>query len=413
MARSNPARPALLAWSRVGPRLAFVWLLVWAAAWLLAGATGVDAGSARLVWVHVGFGGFGFAGHLVLGLGFRLDAAFNRRQPVPLMAQRLTPIPLSVTALLVGSAFHPAADWARPDVLLGVASWCLLLAGAGIGAVALTQARKGAAPDLVAAVAAPGPYAATDQASRLLVPAAAAYAVAAGVAAVWLGVLHAAVIHLWLAGFVTTAVFAVAHRALPRFSHMAPRPRLHLAQAFAASVGPALLAWGIANASSPYAVAGGIAELAAAVLYLVLAARAWRARRGPQPALPLMLAGSVALVGGMLLGLGFLAHAALRTNLALHAINNLVGFVSLTILGTGSAMLGTGVRPVPGSVNRNVWLMAAGLAIPLVAWEVQAGAAGALGATGSSAGQEILWLAVVALAVHGVFGLKALRLPKR
>lgn len=374
----------------MGGRLSFASLAAWALVWLLAGITGEAPDTTRLLWVHVGLGGLGFAGCLVIGMGFRLDATFHARPLAPLWMQRAAPLAVALSGALLAAAYLPW--WTRPLPLL---PWAGASLAVGFAVVAAAAGRQSSTP-----FQADGRYVETDRISDGLIPVVIGYGLLAAGSSLARGLTHPATVHLFLAGFVTTAIYTVAHRILPRFSTMGQRTRLHRWQMALAVPGPALLAWGVANPGRPWAAVGASLEFFAALVYTIMLGIAWKHRRNRQPALPLMFLASLLALNGMLFGLAFLAHAWLRTYVVLHAVNNLVGFVSLTILGAGSAMLGTAVRPVPGSANRNVWRLAWLLAIPLVVWE-------ALLVAGWP-GQQVLWLSVIGLGIHAALGLKAL-----
>lgn len=378
-------------WSKMAPRAAFIFLAAWAVAWLLEAVLGDGVASTRLVWIHVGFGGIGFAGNLVVGLGFRLDAMFHQRPFPPTWMQRGASLAMSLGA----GAVSWQAWYSLPRFNGIIASLGGIALATSFALVLLAAVRQASATHEVDAR-----YVRGDRASDFLSRVALIYGALAGASSIYFGVVHPATVHLFLAGFITTTIYAVSHRLVARFSNWEPPSKLIVAQASLATIGPALLAWGVANPSHYFAAAGASLEFLAALLYAILLGIGWGHRRNKHPALPLMFLGSLFALNGMLFGLAFLAHAELRIHLILHAINNLVGFVSITILGAGSAMIGTAVRPIPGKANRYVWYLAALISAPLILWEIVF--------TLQLPGQEILFLTVLGVGIHAWLGLKAI-----
>lgn len=369
---------------------AYAWLGVWGAWAIWSGLTGSDVAAPSLVGVHFAFLGVGFAGNLLIGLGHHLVSHFSLRKPPAPWVLALESSLASTAALVAAVALlRPGDAW-----LLAWASWAWAVALAIFAlALAVQLARR---PVLAA-----NPYRvglAGDRTSDFLLYAVAGNVALAAFATGMHGMTAAPAVHLWLVGGVATSIFMVAHRVLPRFSTRWLPPWVHGSQAAAAAIGPIVLAAGMWH-SRQLALWGGAFEYAAVLLYGLLAAYAWRHRKNRHPALALPTIGAAFLFVGVNLGIWFLHDATQLVHVGMHAVNNLYGFVVLTALGMGSAMLGLGVVAAPERPNRRVWRVGLLATATLLLWE-------ALAWTGSSASSIVGALLGATAIIQANWGLK-------
>ncbi|WP_284438548.1 hypothetical protein [Haloarcula laminariae] len=176
------------------------------------------------------------------------------------------------------------------------------------------------------------------------------------------------VTHLLAAGSVALLVFAIGFRLLPRFLVAAPPRPLVVLVLGTGAVGPALLAVSLPN--GPWFRVGAVAEATAvvgfAVAYLVLFARSDRSRIGFYG----VLAGVVAGIAGVGLGLRFAIGGTASALVAVHLRLNVAGFLGLTIVGITYQFYPPAVGTVPGVGDRtalaSIGFVSAGLALEAV-----------------------------------------------
>lgn len=339
---------------------AYAWLGAWGVWAIWTGLSGGDLAAPGMVGLHFALLGVGFAGNLLIGLGHHLVSHFSLRKAPTRWALSAESLLASAAALLAAVALVVPEGAA----LLSLASWIWV---AALTAFAISLIAQLAPRPLTAA----NPYRAGlagDKTSDLLLFVVAAYVVFAAAAAAMHGMMAAPAVHLWLVGVVATSIFMVAHRVLPRFSSRWLPTWIHGVQGALASVGPVVLAAGMGH-STRLALWGGAIEYLAIVLYMVLTGYAWRHRKNRHPALAFPALGAAFLFLGVNLGIWFLRDARQYAHLGIHAVNNLWGFVILTALGMGSAMLGLGVMAAPERPNRRVWRVGFAAVAALALWE--------------------------------------------
>lgn len=339
---------------------AYVWVGAWGFWAIWTGLSGGDLAAPEMVGLHFSLLGVGFAGNLLMGLGHHLIAHFSLRKPPARWALTIESSLASVAALLGALTIFVSEGAA-------LSLWASRAWGLALSAFAVSLAIQLAKRPVAAAI----PYRAGlvgDKTSDALQYVVAGYVALAAAATVGHGMLAAPAIHLWLVGVVATSIFMVAHRVLPRFSGQWLPPWVHGFQGVLAAIGPVVLASGMSH-STRLALWGGAVEYVAVILYMVLVGFAWHHRKNRHPALAFPALGAGFLFLGVNLGLWFLHDASQYVHLGVHVVNNLWGFVVLTALGMGSAMLGLGVMAAPERPNRHVWRVGLAIAVTLVVWE--------------------------------------------
>ena len=205
-------------------------------------------------------------------------------------------------------------------------------------------------------------------------------------------------LHLALAGAVATAIsgamqmFARALTATPE-----PRPRIAAAQVAAVAGGATAIAIGRPQGWNLFVGLGGAVWVSGIAVLGWIVWRAWERslhRRHPVPIAAYGLAVCFALIGGLagaLLGRGGLdasVYVALRR---IHPTVNILGFASITIVGTMVTFLPTvlRVRMVTWRGGAVVALLGVGVAVQAAGWALEArwvaAAGGIAGAAGASA----------------------------
>lgn len=326
--------------------LAYGWLLAWSIGSLFAG---VEA----MALLHAPMLGVGFVATLACGLLHRLVANF-RQSPMPSAVW----LRIEAAAFLAAALGGVAARYTLLTIEWGHFMWLPLTIFAGL--LTFQLRRSGGTVQGM-----PG-----DRASGWVLLAVPVYAFLA--AGVFLGLgAHPAALHLLFSGVLANIVFVVTHRVIPR-TISRPLPQwLHDAQAAAAVVAPLGIAAGILAFPWQWAMMGALAMVTASTLHLVICGWAWATRRNRHPMQPLLTWGALALFVGVGLGFHFLDMPATRVHVPLHAVNNLIGFFGLTILGMGSVMLGVGVQ-ARGDANRITRWLAWAIIPVLAAWEIAA-----------------------------------------
>jgi len=202
-------------------------------------------------------------------------------------------------------------------------------------------------------------------------------------------------LHLTLAGAVATAIsgamqmFARALTSTPE-----PRPGLGVAQVTAVAAGATAIAVGRVRGLDGLVVMGGASWIAGIAMLGGIVWRAWGRslhRRHPVPIAAYGLAVCFAILGGLsgaMLGsgaLGATAYVALRH---IHPTLNVLGFASLTIVGTLVTLLPTilRVRMVAWRGGLVIGLLAAGVALQAAGWAFDARWVAAAGGVAAAAG---------------------------
>lgn len=213
-------------------------------------------------------------------------------------------------------------------------------------------------------------------------------------------------LHLALAGAVGTAIsgamqtFMATLTATPSPPSWATRAQFALLGA-----GTTLVAIGRLASLPDLVAAGGIAYAAALGLLGWMLWRAWRrslTRRHPLPiaayAGAVITAGAGVLLGA-LMGSGALSGEAYVQVKHAHLTLNVLGFASLTVVGTLITLLPTALRvrvpPFPGRAG--LGMLIAGLVVQLVAWDLSSVPLLVVGALAYAGGTAcVVWLVVAA-----------------
>jgi nitrite reductase (NO-forming) len=219
-------------------------------------------------------------------------------------------------------------------------------------------------------------------------------------------------LHMALAGAASTAIsgamqgFAAALTAAPD-----PPRALPVAQLASVTAGAALIAFGYPTRHPGVVVAGGVLFGVAMLLLAVIVGRMWRRsinKRHPVPMLAYAGALAAAAAGvtlGALIGSGAVGGGTWIALRQAHMVTNVLGFVTLTIVGTILTLLPTLLR-----VRIPAWHP-----LPVIACLVAAVASLGLGtAVGSRAlaGIGAFLLAVSAVGIVGL-AVAALEIPRR
>ncbi len=207
-------------------------------------------------------------------------------------------------------------------------------------------------------------------------------------------------LHLALVGAVSVAISGnmQAFAAGLSFAPDPPRP-LSLSQFFMVNLGSAGVTLGMVLGSRQLLVGGGAVFASALILLGYLVLSSWLRGVGRKHTLPLLLYGGAILAGLSGVGLGLLlggAHLPVRLWLSLrraHLFLNLLGWVSLTIVGTLVIFLPTvlRMRPPAWRGKEAAGLLASGLLV------------GAIGLAGEWRG-----VALAGVALHGLGSLLVL-----
>ena len=206
-------------------------------------------------------------------------------------------------------------------------------------------------------------------------------------------------VHLALAGAVATAIsgamqmFARALTSTPE-----SRPGLGVAQVTAVVAGAVAIAVGRVSGADGLLVLGGVSWMAGVVILGAIVWRAWARsvhRRHPVPIAAYGLAVCFAFLGGLagaMLGSGALGASAYLALRRIHPTLNVLGFASLTIVGTLVTLLPTilRVRIVAWRGGLVVGLLAAGVALQAAGWALGVRWAEAAGGVAGAAGAVVL-----------------------
>ncbi|MFB6234343.1 MAG: hypothetical protein ABEH81_03355 [Halopenitus sp.] len=351
------------------------------AAFLVAWQVGVLSGASRATTVVLGL--YGFVLHMVFGKAYALvPSYFDRSLPVPQSPAVQFPLVLLGTLGLVADAAAVGPSWTGA---IGAVLWSLGV-GVFVGTLAWTI-RTNPTGGNTGTGDANARLRPTDRLANAVVPVALAYLllgalvtlasrtmsslpVAAGGSRVahLLAAGGPEATHLIAAGTAALLIFGLGARLLPRFLVKTP-PRWLVATVLSAgALGPALLAGTFRV--EPWFRLGALVEATAVVAYAGLAgllyARSDRRRVGFYG----VLAGALAGVGGVALGLRFAFHGVSAATVQAHLRLNLLGFVGSTIVGLAYQFYPPGVGAWPGSGDRTAALSIAGLAGGAVAQAV-------------------------------------------
>ncbi|WP_276298938.1 hypothetical protein [Halorussus lipolyticus] len=190
------------------------------------------------------------------------------------------------------------------------------------------------------------------------------YATLTGYASVQtIGVARAA--HLLAAGTAGLLLFAVGFRLFPRFLVASPPKSLVAVVLPAGAVGPAVLAWGLYRGA--WFRAGALLEATAvvgfALAYAVLFARSERRRVGFYA----VLAGVIAGVLGVLVGLHFAWNGVAPALISAHFRLNVLGLLGLTIVGATYQFYPPTVGTFRGASDRTALASVALIGVGLLA----------------------------------------------
>lgn len=334
-----------------------VFLVVWGATTLL--------GMGRRTGVVLGL--YGFVLHTVFGKAYSLvPTYFDRELSTPLAPAVQFPLSAGGTVLL---AF--AGEIGDPAATVGAVAWAL---GVAVFLVAIGWAVRdnltGAETGTSDANARRRPV---DRVANGFVPVAllylavGAYATAAGPTGLPPVVdgYPPRISHLLAAGGAAVLLFAVGFRLLPRFMVAHPPRALVWVVLPAGAVGPALVAVGLLDGGILHAGATllALAVVGFAVTVGVLFHRSDRRRVGFYG----VVAGAVAGVAGVALGLQFAFVERAPGLVVLHYRLILLGFLGLTIVGVGYQFYPPAVGRFPGADDRtalgSIALIAGGLVL--------------------------------------------------
>lgn len=186
-------------------------------------------------------------------------------------------------------------------------------------------------------------------------------------------------LHLALAGAIATAIsgamqnFMLALTATP-----SPPTRLTWAQLILVTVGAALVAYGLPNDLDALVAVGGTAIVASMVILGWMLWRAWSRSLNKRHGVPMGAYGAAVtavVIGaglGAILGAGSVSGATYVSLRHAHLSLNVLGFASLTVVGTLVTLLPTTLRvrmpPWPGRTV--LGLLAVGVSLQALAWIV-------------------------------------------
>jgi hypothetical protein len=386
-------------WSRVLVAVGFVALVVWQGAVLLE--------APRRTAVTLGV--FGFVLHVVFGKAYALVPSYFDRD----LAWSLAPaVQFPLTAVGVGGlALAPVAGVPALAGTVGAVAWslgvCVFLA------TLFTTVRT----NLTGTETGTGDHNAdrrpVDRAANLFVPVVLAYlavgtwetlATRTAVPALLDGYPPRAS-HLLAAGTAALLVFAVGFRLLPRFLVEDVDRRLPWVVLPAGALGPALVAAGLPGGPILHAGAGleGVAMVGWTFAYATLYRVTDRDRVGFYGP----LAGVVAGLAGVALGLAMALGSVTEPLAVAHYRLNVLGFLGLTVVGVAYQFYPPTVGDFPGAGDRlalgSIALLAAGLAV-----EVGGGLAGVEFVTTAGRALSLCGALACAYLVLGVFVQRAL-----
>ncbi len=332
----------------------------WARRYLLVGvgflvASQVVAALSLHPRVPLRLGLLGFVCVVAFGKAYSLVPSYFERQLVWPRAPAVG-LPLVTLGVLALSLAPVAGTAARPLTQAGAAAWALGVA-VFIGTLA-ASVRDNPLGGETGTGDASADRRRTDRVANAFMPVALAY-LAVGTYELLAGALGlptvldgswVRVAHLLAAGFATVLVFSVGFRLLPRFLVVDSPQWLPFLVLPAGAVGPALIAGGLY--SGPLFVAGAALEAAAlvgfALVYVAMFLRSERRRVGFWGP----LAGALAGVVGVGLGLQFAVDGLQPELVALHRRLNVFGFLGLTIVGLLYQFYPPAVGDWPGAGDR-------------------------------------------------------------
>jgi hypothetical protein len=298
---------------------------------------------------------YGFVLHALFGKAYSLVPSYFDRQ---LALPRAPAIHLPLTGIgVVALALDPLRGVPEPAGTAGAVAWAL---GVGVFLAALGWTLRdnlaGAETGTGGANAERRPV---DRFANAFVPVVLAYlalgsyetlATHVGLPTV-LGSYPPRASHLLGAGVAALLVFAVGFRLLPRFLVAHPPRALVAVVLPSGAVGPLLLAAAVAERGAVFHVGAALEAVAVvgfAVAFVVLFVRSDRRRVGFYG----VLAGTVAGVLAVALGL-WLAVGGARVGLvAAHLRLNLLGFLGLTVVGVSYQFYPPAVGSFPGAGDR-------------------------------------------------------------
>jgi hypothetical protein len=331
-------------------------------AWQVAALLGTPRDVRVTLAVH------GFVLHAVFGKAYSLvPSYFDRTLAVP----RAPAIHFPLTALgAVGLALAPFPEIPEVAGLVGALCWT---AGVAVFVAALAWTlRDNPTGRETATSEANADRRQIDRFANAFVPVVLAYLLVGSYATLTgyadgLGhaVEFARTAHLLAAGTAALLIFAVGFRLFPRFLVASPPRPLVAVVLPAGAVGPAILAWGLYRGAwfRAGAVLEAVAVVGFALAYTALFARSERRRVGFYA----VLAGVVAGVLGVVVGLHFAFSGSGFGLITAHFRLNVLGFLGLTVVGATYQFYPPTVGTFPGSSDRTALASVALVGLGLLA----------------------------------------------
>jgi len=350
-------------------------------AWQLATLVGLPRGTG------VALGLYGFVFHVLFGKAYSLvPSYFDRQLAIP----RAPAVHLPLTA--VGTVCLAVAAISDVPPVVSTAGATLWTGGVAVFLAALGWTIRDNVTGAETATGGASEHRRpVDRWANLFVPVALAYLAVGtyGTLALWTPLpavvdgFAPRVTHLLAAGTATLMVFAVGFRLLPRFLVASPpRPLVALVLP-AGAVAPAVLAATLYGGTwfRLGAALQGIAVGGFALAYLWLFVQTDRDRVGFYG----VLAGAIAGLLGVALGLSFAFDGASAPLIEAHYRLNVVGFLGLTIVGVSYQFYPPAVGSLPGVGDRTAFVsigaIAAGLALEVAGLVANIGLVAAAGRT--------------------------------
>ncbi len=379
-----------------------VHLALWGALTAVGPLSGTPVvGFSGLLWLLL----VGFVGFVILGFAWHLFPSIARRRfrGVPESAAYWAAAELAVVLGLLGRSNVVPREAGGGLDLVGALAWLLVLAVFG-GAVV----RSARAPPAGGGSPPPSSHRADRVAAGLFVV---SWAFGVASAAAWVASTRSpgpgfgywiAGVHLFLLGQVTLLIFGVSLRLLPRLvSADGPRGLAEALAVFglAGAIGMPVGFLTTSPASATALVIPGTLEGIAALLFVTQLLWIGAHAGSPRRRLVVFIAGGVALCVGGGVGLGMVTSGD-YSSVGLHAVTNLLGFVTLTVGGMWFSMI------APFQFISHRWSLRALVAttLGLLAAVVATGTGAVAGGSWAADSSGITGSLVLAVAVVWVVG---------